>query len=76
LADSVAKVGWMGLPRNVRSAARSALNLPCHARVTDESMLRASQPKILLQHYLPNADIIAMSMVFEMLPIFRCKPLS
>jgi len=42
LADSVAKVSWMGSRRNVRSAAHSVLNLPCHVNVADESMLRAS----------------------------------
>jgi hypothetical protein len=42
LADSVAKVGWMSSPCNVRSPALGVLNLPCHVNPGDESMLRAS----------------------------------
>ena len=57
MTDSVAKVSWMGSPRNVRSSASSVWNLPCHANPGDESMLRASQPERLLQQYRPKADM-------------------
>ena len=36
--------------RNFRFAAGSVLNLSFHVKAADESMLRASQSKILLQH--------------------------
>jgi hypothetical protein len=52
LADSVAKVGRVDWWHNFRFAAGSVLNLSFHVKAADESMLRASQSKILLQHIL------------------------
>ena len=56
-ADSAAKVGRMDQQRNVRSEAGSILNLHCRVNAGDESMLRAPEHRILLQHYLPISDL-------------------
>jgi hypothetical protein len=61
LADSVAKVGRVDWRRNFRFAGDSFLNLPSDAKAADESMLRASPPKILLQQYLAHSCRIGLS---------------
>src|SRR5215469_1366374 len=53
----VAKVGKVGQSRNVCSAAERFLNLSVRTIPANESILRVSAVKGLLQHYLPKADI-------------------
>jgi len=53
MADSAAKVGAVERRRNVRSDTKRFLNLLVHMILANESILRVSATKILLQHYLP-----------------------
>jgi hypothetical protein len=56
-ADSVAKVpdGWLASNNRIETSTFS--NQHCLEATDLESMLRARAPKIVLQHYLPLADI-------------------
>jgi hypothetical protein len=59
-ADSVAKVpdGW--LASNNRIERSTVPNQHCLEAPDLESMLRARAPKIVLQHYLPTAEVRAL----------------
>jgi hypothetical protein len=57
LADSVAKVRGRRLARNNRIVAKEFLNRCCALVAVLESMLPAQAPKIVLQQYLPGADV-------------------
>jgi hypothetical protein len=57
LADSVAKVGVVHRQRNVHSIEAKFLNLSVLLIVIHESILRASEPKRLLQQYRHICDI-------------------
>src|SRR4029077_9258959 len=53
----VEKVGEVDQWRNVPSGADRFLNLPVRSSIANESILRVSATKRLLQHYLPITDI-------------------
>ena len=57
VADSVAKVGEVDQRRNIPSRAGSFLNLPLCGAIANESILRVSVPKRLLQHYRHICDV-------------------
>src|SRR5713226_7126887 len=56
-ADFVAKLGGTRLARNNRIVGKEFLNRCCSLGAVLESMLPAQAPKIVLQHYLPEADM-------------------
>jgi len=56
-AEGAAKVGEVERRRNVRSDTKGFLNLPVRMILANESILRVSTTKILLQHYLPLPEV-------------------